>query len=151
MRAFGLVVLSILFVGGCSLANYVVPAYAKLDFVVSEEVNPDLSGRPSPVVIKVYELSSRTLFENHQFFELYDNPKNVLGPDLINIEEFEFYPGTTHSYDVSMEPGVSYVGVLVAYRDLSNARWREIIEVDNSGYESYEADIGRLAISVINK
>ena len=73
---------------GCSVANYVVPAYATLEFEVSNKANPDLNGRPSPVVIHVYELTSNTLFESQDFFSLYEEPEVVLGPDLINKQEF---------------------------------------------------------------
>ncbi|UTV26502.1 type VI secretion system lipoprotein TssJ [Photobacterium atrarenae] len=151
MKNFAVLLVSLILLSGCTVANYVVPAYTKLEFSVSEEVNPDLNGRPSPVVVKVYELSSRTLFENHHFFELYDEPEKVLGPDLIARDEFEFYPGSENSYDVTLQPGVRYAGILVAYRDLENARWREIVEIDNTDYETYQIDVGKLAVSVLNK
>lgn len=34
----------IVIVSGCSMANYVIPAYTKLNFTISENVNPDLNG-----------------------------------------------------------------------------------------------------------
>ncbi|BCL70014.1 type VI secretion lipoprotein [Vibrio nigripulchritudo] len=133
---------------GCSVANYVVPAYSTLEFEVSNKANPDLNGRPSPVVIHVYELTSNTLFESQDFFSLYEEPEEVLGPDLIAKQEFTFAPGSTELYEVSMKPEVEYVGVIAAYRDIENANWRKVIPVDKTGYEKHKLLIGELSIAV---
>ncbi|MBD1556920.1 type VI secretion system lipoprotein TssJ [Vibrio sp. S9_S30] len=133
---------------GCSVANYVVPAYATLEFEVSNKANPDLNGRPSPVVIHVYEITSNTLFESQDFFALYEKPEEVLGPDLIHKQEFTFAPGSVEQYEVSMNAEVQYVGVIAAYRDIENANWRKIIPVDKTGYNKHKLLIGELSIAV---
>ncbi|GAL04524.1 type VI secretion lipoprotein/VasD [Photobacterium aphoticum] len=139
---------SILALGGCGIVNAVMDPYTKLNFDVAENVNPDMDGRPSPVVVKVFELSSRTLFDSQDFFELYDDPKDVLGPDLIAKNEFEFSPGTKQTYELTLSPGTRYAGVLVAYQDLENARWREVIEVDTTAYDTYNVLVGELSVFV---
>ena len=63
---------------GCSTVNSVVPPSTDLDFKVSKQVNPDPNGRPSPLVVRIYELSSRSVFDSQDFFALYDNPDQVL-------------------------------------------------------------------------
>lgn len=133
---------------GCTVANYVVQPYSKLNFNVSAEVNPDINGRASPVVVKVFELSSRTLFDSQDFFALYDEAEQVLGPDLIHKTEFEFQPGTQSEYQLSLAPGVRYAGVLVAYRDIESASWREVIEVKPTHYETHDVHVGKLSVFV---
>jgi type VI secretion system protein VasD len=135
---------------GCSVANYVVEPYSKLDFTVVENVNPDITGRASPVVVKLFELSSRTLFDSQDFFALYDDAEKVLGPDLISKNEFEFEPGSTFEYKISLSPGVRHAGILVAYRDIDNASWREVVDVDPTNYKTFEVHIGELAVYVGN-
>jgi len=144
-----LMVISVL-MSGCTVANYVVPAYTTLKFEISDDVNPDLNGRASPVVVKVFELSSRTLFDSQDFFSLYDEPKNVLGPDLMVKNEFEFAPGSQHKYELSLSPGIRYAGILVAYQDIENARWREVVEIDTTEYRTYDVIIGELSVFIRN-
>ena len=144
-KGAGMAAAAALFLGGCTL---LVDPYSTLNFDVAKDVNPDREGRPSPVVVKVFELSSRTLFDSQDFFALYDEPKNVLGPDLITKNEFEFSPGAKQTYDLTLSPGTRYAGILVAYQDLENARWREVIEIDTSGYDKYNVLVGELSVYV---
>ncbi len=133
---------------GCSVANYVVPAYSTLTFDVSNKTNPDLNGRPSPVVVYVYELTSNTLFENQDFFSLYENAETVLGPDLVSKKEFTFSPGAVEKYEVSMSPDVEFVGVVAAFRDIENANWRKIMPIDKTGYKKHNIIIGQLSVAL---
>lgn len=135
-------------IGGCTVANYVVPAYSTLTFDVSNKANPDLNGRPSPVVIYVYELTSNTLFENQDFFSLYENAETVLGPDLVSKKEFTLSPGSVEKYEVSMSPEVEYVGVVAAFRDIENANWRKIMPIDKTGYKKHHIIIGQLSVAL---
>nr|MDC2856875.1 type VI secretion system lipoprotein TssJ [Ningiella sp. W23] len=47
--------------------NKIVPPSTDLIINVSKNVNPDTSERPSPVVMKIFELSSRTIFDTQDF------------------------------------------------------------------------------------
>ncbi|POB66856.1 type VI secretion system lipoprotein TssJ, partial [Vibrio vulnificus] len=42
---------------GCSAANMVVSPYSNLEIKTGFNVNPDMNGRPSPVVVYVLELT----------------------------------------------------------------------------------------------
>lgn len=141
-------ILLLVILSGCTVANYVVPAYSTLDFDVSNKANPDLNGRPSPVVIYVYELTSSTLFENQDFFALYEQSEVVLGPDLIAKKEFNLSPGDKETYEVSMKPEVEYVGVVAAFRDIENANWRKVIPIDKTGYKKHQLIIGELSVAI---
>ncbi|RCU52741.1 MULTISPECIES: type VI secretion system lipoprotein TssJ [Corallincola] len=131
---------------GCQAVNAVVEPYTYLNFHVADDSNPDAKGRPSPVVVKVYELSSRTVFDSQDFFTLYDEPESVLGPDLLVKDEFEFEPGAVSEFKMKINPNVRYAGVLVAYRDIENAKWREVIEIDTTAYDDLDVYIEELAV-----
>ena len=62
---------------GCATVNAIVPPSTDLKFNVSPDINPDKSGRASPVVVKVFELSSRTIFDTQDFFTLYESPEDI--------------------------------------------------------------------------
>lgn len=148
--SFVICILTLSFVSGCSVANYVVDPYTTLDFKVSENVNPNVNGRASPVVVRVFELSSRTLFESQDFFTLFDDASGVLGPELISKSEFEFEPGQEYKHSVSLRPGVRYAGILVAYQDIDNASWREIVEISPTSYSTVTVNVGELSVFISN-
>lgn len=66
-------------------------------------------------------------FENADFFSVYERADSVLAQDLLISEELELRPGETVSHKLSVAPVSRYVGVLAAYRDLPQTRWRYVI------------------------
>ena len=117
---------ALLCLGGCS------SSLTKLDMfaTASNSLNPDLGGRPSPIVVRLIELRHPAAFENADFFALYQNPRQALAPDFVTQEEFELRPGSWRALKVHVQPGSRYVGVLAAYRDLQETRWRQVIPLE---------------------
>ena len=122
---------SLLMLCGCSALSPFSDV-TKLDLVLqgSDRLNPDLNGRPSPVVLRLLELKHPVAFENVDFFSLYQRPKEALAPDLVVQEELELRPGESRTLKLSVNEGSRYVGVLAAYRDLPEARWRYVIALE---------------------
>jgi type VI secretion system protein VasD len=77
-------------------------------------LNPDLHGRPSPIVLRLMELKHPVAFENADFFSLYERPKTALAVDLVNTEELELSPGKQVELKLSVQPSSLYVAVLAA-------------------------------------
>jgi type VI secretion system protein VasD len=92
----------------------------------SVDLNPDADGRPSPVVVRIYQLSSATDFLSAEFSAVYRNDAGILGKTLISKQEFVAIPGEhdTMQWDVASETRA--LGVLVAFRDIDHAHWRLI-------------------------
>jgi len=130
---------------GCTTMNKIVPPSTDLIINVSKSVNPDTSERPSPVVMKIFELSSRTIFDTQDFFSLYDTPEKILGPDLLKKDELELQPDSVQQYKMSLNRNTRYVGVVVAYRNIDQARWRAVIEVDPTGYDDISVNVEAIA------
>ncbi len=100
-----------------------------LNLRASEAVNPDLHGRPSPVVVRLIELRHPVAFENADFFTLYGRAEQALPKDWVASEELELRPGELSALKLSLEPQSRYVGVLAAYRDLPHVQWRLVLSV----------------------
>lgn len=130
---------------GCSTVNYIVPPSTDLEFNVADDVNPDINGRPSPVVIKVFELSSRAVFDTQDFFSLYGDAEKVLGPDLLNKDEIELQPGQKFDYKMTLDKNTRFIGIVVAYRSIDKAKWRGVIEADPTGYDNVRANVESIA------
>lgn len=115
---------------GCSALSP-LSSLTKLDLTLTagERLNPDLHGRPSPVVVRLIELRHPVAFENSDFFSLYERAEQVLPKDWVNAEELELRPGERRVLKLSVAPHSRYVGVLVAYRDLPHVTWRWVVPV----------------------
>lgn len=133
---------------GCSAANLVVEPYSNLEILAKHDINPDSNGRPSPVVVYIFELSESTLFENQDFFSIYEDHERVLGPDLVNKYEVSLTPGKKEIYNASMSPKTEYLGIVAAFRDIENSNWRQVIKVDKTGYNTYQVLLEDLSLVV---
>jgi type VI secretion system protein VasD len=105
------------------------PAPTQALVIASPDVNPDAMGRPSPVVVRIYQLRGDAQFEDAQFFALYDNEQATLGSSLILRDERTLFPGQKVSLDLALSPDAGFLGVAAAYRDLRTARWRAVVGV----------------------
>ncbi len=93
-------------------------------------LNPDLNGRPSPLVVRLYELKSLSVFNNADFFNLFEQDVALLGDELQMRDEFAFQPGEIKTLQRDLRPDTRFLAIIGAYRDIENARWRNSIEVD---------------------
>jgi len=134
-------------VAGCASAPK--PAKVSLNLVASNSVNPDLEGRPSPVVVQVYRIRAADAFNNARFFELYDDAEQVLGQDLVGVTEIEMSPDSNRTLSVEgMTADTRYIGVLAAYRDIDEARWRAIVETPSGEKLDFQVALDALSVVV---
>ena len=134
-------------VAGCASAPK--PAKVSLNLVASNSVNPDLEGRPSPVVVQIYRIRAADAFNNARFFELYDDAEQVLGQDLVGVTEIEMSPDSNRTLSVvGMTADTRYIGVLAAYRDIDEARWRAIVETPSGEKLDFQVALDALSVVV---
>ena len=99
---------AVLLLTGCTtLSPYSSVTKLNLNLSASDQVNPDLHGRPSPVVVRLFELKHPVAFENADFFSLYERGKESLAPDLVTSEELELRPGQRCSSNSVSNPAVA--------------------------------------------
>lgn len=119
-----------LLAGCAAVSPYSTQTRLELQLTASDQLNPDINGRPSPVVLRLLELRNPVLFETVDFFSLYGQAKDLLAPDLVASEELELRPGETRLLKLHVNSGSRYVGVLAAYRDLPETKWRYVITLE---------------------
>ncbi|WP_160331121.1 type VI secretion system lipoprotein TssJ [Bradyrhizobium macuxiense] len=102
-----------------------------IKFVIQADqlVNPNAHGKPSPIVVRIYELKSATSFTQAQFFELFDNDAKRLGPDLVAKREIELMPGGTVDFERNTPLETRNIGVIAGFRMGDDAQWRSIAEI----------------------
>ena len=124
---------ALLLLAGCStLSPYSKLTKLDLTLTASDQLNPDLNGRPSPIVVRLIELKNPVAFENADFFSLYERAKESLAPDMVASEELELRPGESLDLKLSVDSGSRYVGVLAAYRDLPETKWRYVVQLTSN-------------------
>jgi type VI secretion system protein VasD len=123
---------------------------APLTIAVSADVNPDSSGRPSPVVVRVYQLRTDAAFNGADFFTLFNDDQKVLGPELISRDEFTLGPSDQKMLDVSVSDETRFLGAIAAFRDIRNAQWRVLLPATNKGL-NVSVERNRVLMSVAAK
>jgi len=137
--------------GGCSALSP-NSELTKLDLSLqgSDRLNPDLNGRPSPIVIRLIELKHPVAFENADFFSLYQRPKEALSPDMVVQEELELRPGEQRDLKLFVQDGSRYVGVLAAYRDLPESNWRFVVPLQHRAQNRIELSLDERGIQSVD-
>lgn len=96
----------------------------QLTFVAAPDINPDVTGRAAPVVLRYYQLGGTGAFEAADYFQLHDKDAALLGQDLVERQELPLTPGATRAVSFEAKPGTKAIGVVAAYRDIDDAIWR---------------------------
>ena len=109
----------------------------------SGDINPDVSQRASPLVLRVYELADAEAFTAASFFALWNQEPVVLAGALVKRHEFTLVPDGTAVKPLTLDPRVQAIGIAAAFRDIRNANWRVVVPMspDPQGARAFRLDI----------
>lgn len=126
-----------------------LPKQTPIDIVINADanINPGEASEPSPVVVRIYELKGIKAFNNASFFDFDDDTK-LLGADLISSREYELTPGSEKKYDSKISSEAAYIGVVVSFRDIQSAKWRDTIELRKSKQNRFIIYVTSLAVRI---
>jgi len=119
-----------------------------MTLTASADTNPDATGRPSPVVVRVYQLKTDAAFKGAEFFALYDDDQKVLGPEMISRDEYVLAPSERKTIDVAVSRDTRFVGAVAAFRDIRNAEWRGLVAAPRMGL-NVKIERARIVLSVV--
>ena len=125
-----------------------VKAKAQMTLAASADTNPDSTGRPSPVVVRVYQLKTDAAFKGAEFFALFDDDQKLLGPELISRDEFVLAPSERRTIDVAVSDDTRFVGAVAAFRDIRNAEWRGVVPAPRKGL-SVAVERARVVVAAV--
>jgi len=128
----------------------------KVDFSyaisAASDINPDIEGKPSSVVVRVYQLSNKINFENATYDALFESDHNALGTEYITLNEFLVDPNTKNTIDLKISENAKYIGVVVGYRSIDMVTWRTVMEVPEGSFwksSGLEIKVEKLSVRVI--
>ena len=102
------------------------PLTLELHIDVTEDANPDLSGRPSPVLLSLYRLSKLEAFRALDYFSLSSQPQHA---EFRLEESFSVAPGARERRSYSLAPDDLGFGVVAGFRDIEHSLWRVSAEL----------------------
>ena len=105
----------------------------EVQFYVEPDINPDDSNenRPSPLIVRIYELADKEQFEQAKFRDIYFNDKKMLGDDFIKKHTLKaLLPGTNRLDQFELKKGTAYVGFFAEFVQYKDADFRVVIPVD---------------------
>ncbi len=151
-------ILSVLLLSGCGGKPVKEdPITLHAEIVASGDANPDQNGRPSPVVVAIYQLTGVEVFQSGDFFSVFDSEGLALGDALLGREQVTLRPGDKKDFSVEFNPDAEFIGVVAAYRDVENAKWRISMKLQGKDLEEKTkffkkrrliVDVGALAVSI---
>src|SRR5262245_30235333 len=122
---------------------------AAMTLVANADTNPDGSGRPSPIVVRVYQLKTDGAFKGADFFALYDDDQKVLGAEMISRDEYVLAPAERKTIDVTVSNDTRFIGALAAFRD-RNAESRALLAAPRGGL-NVTLERARIVVSAVKE
>jgi type VI secretion system protein VasD len=132
--------------GAC--ASHHPPTNISINVSTATDVNPDSTGRPSPIVTRIYELGGTDRFSKADIFQLLDHDKDGLGSEMLDSQEMVLQPGEARTVKLPVKDGAKYLGVTAAYRDVDHADWRTVTVMPASEETSTLVTVGHLGVKI---
>lgn len=108
------------------------PTRIVLEFESAGDINPNIAGRPSPLVVRIYQLTSYSEFEDADFNSLFENDSEVLGSDLVDKQEIYLKPSEKRTVFFETSDTIRTVGVMAAFRYYHQGQWKAAAAVQKN-------------------
>lgn len=109
--------------GGCA-SPPPPPATLNLTIKGGADQNPDITGKAASVAVRVFQLTNTAKFDRADVFALIEKEAATLGTDDLASEEVVVAPGETKQITHELKAGTQFVGIIVLFRDIDNAKWK---------------------------
>ena len=128
---FGIFLLS-----GCQVLTYLWNPETTIEITSHAKLNPNSQQKPSPVILRIYELKEIEFFQNSPFIDLFDGQNPTLKESLTYEHEKEIWPESKMSLALSLNSDTKYIGMVAAYRRHSEQSWKTLTPVDPSSSQT---------------
>lgn len=88
----------------------------------------DAVGKPLPVVVRLYQLSSKERFEKTDFLSLVKNDQKLLEKDILWRKEVTLFPNTELVLKEERKKGAQYFAVMALFRE-KGAAWQQVVDL----------------------
>lgn len=120
----------------CSTVNSSVGGFFNMDtdleikFKVAADVNPDDNKKPSPLFVRMYQLTSTKMFRRANFIDLYEKGSEVLGADMISVHKLRrIKPGESRDENFVLNKETRYIGLYAEFLQYKKSGYKLLIPV----------------------
>lgn len=114
----------------------------KVSFYAESDINPDDNKRPSPLIIRMYELKSPHLFKKSNFIDIYEKDAEILGADMVLKKKLKhIQPGENRETSFVLNEETKFVGIFAEFLKYKNAKYKLVIPVAQTNVFSSTANI----------
>ena len=117
----------------CVLASCTSTSENNVDFTyvlsASPDINPDIEGKPSSVLVRVFQLSNDINFRNASYDQLMGSHDNALGTEFIAVTEYLVDPDSRREVELKISEHTKFIGVAVGYRSMDMVTWRTVVSM----------------------
>ena len=123
------------------------PTLVKGTLKASAGLNLSVSGRASPLQVRVYELKAPAAFNSADFMSLFQGDQAALGADMLSREEITLQPSESRPYNKTLAADTRFIGVVGFYRALERANWRTVVAIQPNQTQLLTISVGDLALA----
>ncbi|SON52171.1 type VI secretion system lipoprotein TssJ [Vibrio tapetis] len=128
MRKIGLLLLATL-LSGCSFWGNDLAPQLVINIQAAANINPNVEGKPSPVEVRIYQLSDSQAFNQADFIQLYSDAQGVLKAELLIARQLaSVLPSENRKEVVPMASETKYIGVIAGFADYREAKNKVIYQ-----------------------
>jgi len=136
----------------CAMADApVAGTTVELTLVGGSALNPNAQGQPSPVEVRIFQLSTPRAFEAGDFATLFRTPQGPTQADVLEQDDFMLRPGEIHEHKRNLGPAVQALGVAAAFRDLEQAVWHVTVPLKPNRLNLILIDVDRNTIRLMDR
>lgn len=100
------------------------PTKVELHIEAAQDMNPNVGGKGSPTLLRIYELKGLTGFNGADYFALNEKDQSAIGADLARKQEFMLRPGEKKTLILQPEDAAGFLGAYAGFRNLQASHWR---------------------------
>ena len=85
----------------------------------------------NPIVIRLYQLNSRSEFETAGFWQIFNDGAPELAGVVVNVRSLSpLYPGEHRLVSIDLESDVFYLGALAEFADFGTQQFRHVVPIN---------------------
>ena len=123
------------------------PTIVNVTVAAAADVNPNAAGRPSPVRVTLFELTSPSAFQLADFFQLDEQAQATLGGELVSTESVIVPPGGSESLTLTFQMPSRALGVIASFQNIDAASWRPTVPIAPNQTTSVTVTVSGLSVT----